>query len=69
MSAVPYTRVLRRIPYLLGGSRRPSPVPLPRRALPALFLPLPPPTQQPIVVASSHTEPSDDLVADTAVIG
>lgn len=43
MSAVPMTRVLRRVPFLLGGSGLHSDMQLPRRAVPVLFLPLPAP--------------------------
>lgn len=39
MSAVPMTRVMRRVPTLLGGSGLARAVHPPRRALPALFLP------------------------------
>lgn len=41
MSTVSMNQVLRRVPYLLGGAASHHAPPMPRHALPALFLPLP----------------------------
>lgn len=41
MFAVPMTRELRHVPVLLGGSGLARSLPMPRRTLPALFMPRP----------------------------